>query len=185
MPDLSGLSYYGGKSGSSSTGTGRWIASKLPPRTDVLYCEPFAGQLGVLLQRPPSDLEIVNDANERLINWWHAVRDQPEEFEHLIQHTPWSRREFELAKAGLDDGTPIERALAFYTVVLQSAQHTDNGTHWTIRRNNNASVPLWQPGRVEKLAKRLRYVQLEKGDAVDILNSIQHMENAVVYCDPP
>ena len=38
-------------------GTGRWITSLLPQRAGVLYCEPFAGMLGVLLQRPPSKSE--------------------------------------------------------------------------------------------------------------------------------
>lgn len=81
-----GLAYYGGKSpGRPLTA---WIASKLPPwEYQRLYCEPFAGMLGVLLTRKPTRLEVVNDANERIINWWTVIRDRPDEFGRMLDWT--------------------------------------------------------------------------------------------------
>ena len=41
------------------------------------YCEPFAGSLGVLLQRAPVRHEVVNDTDGWLVNFWRAVRAAP------------------------------------------------------------------------------------------------------------
>jgi hypothetical protein len=43
------------------------------------YVEPFAGSLAVLLTRPhPAGTETVNDADCYLVNFWRAVRAEPE-----------------------------------------------------------------------------------------------------------
>lgn len=44
------------------------------------YVEPFAGSLGVLLNRPggASGIETVNDLNDDLMNFWMAVKLEPE-----------------------------------------------------------------------------------------------------------
>ena len=42
------------------------------------YVEPFAGGLAVLLARPePSGVEIINDADGHVVNFWRAVRSDP------------------------------------------------------------------------------------------------------------
>ena len=79
---LRGLKWVGGKSAASALGTGKWITSLLP--YDRTYAEPFAGMCGVLLQRFPSAEEIVNDLDERVVNWWRVVRDRPDEIQRLI-----------------------------------------------------------------------------------------------------
>jgi DNA adenine methylase len=42
------------------------------------YCEPFAGSLAVLLKRPVVNHEVVNDADGWLVNFWRAVKADPE-----------------------------------------------------------------------------------------------------------
>ena len=85
------LPWYGGKRG---YGKAEWIASFLPHTPDSCYVEPFAGMAAVLLARPPVDIEILNDANGRIVNWWRIVRDEPEEFGRLIDFMLFSRAEF-------------------------------------------------------------------------------------------
>ena len=67
---------------------------------------------GVLLARQPAKLEILNDLNGRVINWWRAVRDEPDEFGYLVEHTPLSRDEFGWARNNIDnpDLTPSPRS---------------------------------------------------------------------------
>ena len=90
---LSALSYYGGKSGGhGSSGRGRWIASLLPGDTRTLYAEPYAGMLGILLQRAPAKLEIVNDLNRRIVNWWRVVRDHPDELARMMRYLSGRRK---------------------------------------------------------------------------------------------
>lgn len=87
MRRLSALYWPGGKSGNGA-GVGRWIADQLPWRYSSCYVEPFAGMLGVLLQRKPVQTEIVNDSDERVVNWWRVVRDR-----HL-DLLGWTKRTF-------------------------------------------------------------------------------------------
>ena len=42
------------------------------------YCEPFAGSLGILLQRDPVNHEVVNDTDGWLVNFWRAVKAAPD-----------------------------------------------------------------------------------------------------------
>ncbi len=106
MGDYRTLSYYGGKRG---YGKAQWIASFLPHTPDSCYIEPFAGMAGVLLARAPVKTEILNDLNGRVVNWWRAVRDKPEEFGRLLEFTPFSRAEYEWGVVG--DGRRILAAL--------------------------------------------------------------------------
>jgi hypothetical protein len=64
--------YFGGKSGVASL---IWYAFG-----DVKqYIEPFCGSAAVLLAAPqPAALEVANDVNRYLANFWRAVKHQPE-----------------------------------------------------------------------------------------------------------
>jgi len=142
--------------------------------------------IGVLLQRAPAKVELINDLNERVINWWRVVRDRAEEFERLIACTPHSRSEFEWAWENLDNEDPLYRALAFHVVCSQSARHTDLSGRWILKRNPGAgSIGLWHKKKVVSLAHRLRHVQLEMCDAVALLEKLAGMTDATIYCDPP
>ena len=90
MGDYRTLPYHGGKRG---YGKAQSIASFLPPTPDSCYIEPFAGMAGVLFARQPVKLEVLNDLNRRVINWWRVVRDQPDDFGRLVEKTPISRVE--------------------------------------------------------------------------------------------
>ena len=58
------------------------------------YVEPFAGSLGAMLLRPhPPRIETVNDADGLLVNWWRAVRADPEAVAH---HADWPVSEADL-----------------------------------------------------------------------------------------
>ena len=175
--------YTGGKNARSPQGTGRWIASMLPHAE--LYCEPFLGMGGVLLQRSPSKHEIANDLDGRVVNWWRTVRDQPDELQRLIGLTPKARAEHEWAMRAVGDEseTPVRRALAF-TIIAQSAM-----------ARQGAYAPRfagpqkdWRAGMdtgLVALAERIRNVELENRDACDLLERCARERDAVIYVDPP
>ena len=186
MGNLTALQYYGGKSGQ---GLGKWIASILPWEKKSTYIEPYAGMAGVLLNRAPVQIEILNDLNDRVVNWWRVIRDQPEEFIWLVENTPISREEFKLAISQVDDMslTPIRRALAFHTCVSQCINSGDNvkNSNWRRKFNPNGAYYLWKSDKVAQLAERLRGVQLENCDALALLKRVVSLPQAVIYCDPP
>ena len=116
---LRALGWVGGKSAHASQGTGKWIAGLLPPPSATYtYIEPFAGMLGVLLQRDAARREIVNDLDDDLINWWTIVRDEPVKLGDMLDFTPgWSSALFGEACSNLDHPDPIRRAYYFTCAV--------------------------------------------------------------------
>lgn len=178
------LQYHGGKSGGNKAG--KWIADMLPWKSDSVYIEPFAGMLGVLMQRAPVKNELVNDLNGDIYNWWMCVRDHPEELARLIALTPRSRQAFsearELIKADKIDG--VRRACALHVVVTQSLMHAADGTTWT-PSYSPMRIARWLGEELQPLAERMCDVQIENRDALEILERASICNSAVIYCDPP
>jgi DNA adenine methylase len=78
------LAYYGGK-----TSIAEKIVRLLPAHEH--YVEPFAGSLAVLLAKPPSRMETVNDLDRDLMTFWKVLRDRPLELERAgtLRKTGW------------------------------------------------------------------------------------------------
>ena len=57
------LTYYGGKQRIAS-----WIVDHIPEHR--IYCEPFFGGGAVFFAKEPSYLEVINDLNDNLINFY-------------------------------------------------------------------------------------------------------------------
>ena len=119
---LVSLAYFGGKAHSSSTGNGKWIARHLPMRQG--YVEPFAGMLGILLQRRKCQMELVNDRCSLLASFWRCVREKNEEFLWKVWATPHSREFLNEARDVRDrvesgeDVPEVDRAWAAYALSL-------------------------------------------------------------------
>ena len=157
----------------------------------MAYVEPFAGMLGVLLQRPRAAVEIANDADENIVTWWRAVRDDPDGLARLVACTPWSRVEFHAARARVaDPETPfLERAAAVHTVLRQSMLPGLNKSNTWLRSTamsaNIRRSAFKDADEIALLAQRIHRVQLECMDGVRLLEQISGDEHAVVYVDPP
>ena len=188
MAKLKALRYYGGKSPLKATS--RWIASLLPDG-GTPYVEPFAGMAGILLSRKPAPLEIVNDLDGNLVAWWLCVRDRPRTVAWKIYHTPRSRQIFNAAVELLetDEGTQLQRAVALHIVIEQGMRHGPQPSRgsWAADYLNEARRPSLASVRrfTAALARRMHRVQIENKDAIEILERVADIPEAVVYCDPP
>ena len=170
------LRYYGGKSAHGAKG--RWIAGHLPHARG--YIEPFAGMLGVMLQREPSKFELANDLDRSIITWWEAVRDHTADFEHLVECTPQSRDAYDWAVQNVHHADLLQRALAVHVVLSQGfVPGMSSGLRSWRRWRRLASMDI------RALADRLADVLLENRDAVEVLDEQARYPNHVVYCDPP
>lgn len=70
-----------------------WIVSQFPAHE--VFVDVFGGSAAITLAKPPSTVEIYNDADESLVNFFRVVRD-PATFERLqlrLSLTPYSRAE--------------------------------------------------------------------------------------------
>ena len=181
---VTALPYYGGK-----VQQGKWIAAQLP--VTKAYCEPYAGMLGVLLHRPPVAIEIVNDLNRDIANWWRVVRDDTEALARRVGLTPYSRDHCEEALRVLADGTDddVRRAWATHVCLMQcvSGMTEAKRMNWARAVSTSVGSPFrqWLPGDFAALANRLNRVQIECCDALTLLERVKDEADFVLYVDPP
>lgn len=62
-----------------------WIISFFPDHHS--YLEPFAGSLAVLLNKPRSNIETVNDMDDNVVNLFYQIRKDPERLAREIYNT--------------------------------------------------------------------------------------------------
>src|SRR5690606_12218956 len=97
------ITYYGGKGRSW-----RRIIPHFPPHHT--YVEPFGGAANVLLNKPPSAVEVYNDIDSNVVTIFRVLRDYPDELRRALALTPYSREEYVrclLRHDGIDD---VEKA---------------------------------------------------------------------------
>src|SRR5690625_4153363 len=95
--------YFGGKTRLAGS-----IIDLLPPHEH--YVEPFGGSLAVLLTKPRSRMETVNDLDGDLQTFWRVLRDQSSELARVCTLTPHSRAEYTAAFDRPSDLPDLERA---------------------------------------------------------------------------
>ena len=177
------FAYYGGKTKLAET-----IAALLPPHSH--YVEPFAGSLAVLLAKPRSEMETVNDLDRDLMTFWQVLRDRPAELERAMLLTPHSRAEQEAAYdlAVADD---VERARRVWVLLSQGRGSTLRKTGWRFYRDpagSTYSMPDYLNAYAERVphaAARLHGVSLECRDALEVAADYGKHPNVLLYCDPP
>lgn len=178
------FAYYGGK-----TKTAGWIAGLLPVHGH--YVEPFAGSLAVLLAKPPSRMETVNDLDRALVTFWRVLRERPTELARVCALTPHSRAEWESC-ADIDDvGDELEQARRVWTRLSQgrSGRFLRVGwRHYVDPGATNVAFPSYLDGYIDRMAsaaKRLHHVSLECRPALEIIDRYGAHEDVLLYVDPP
>jgi DNA adenine methylase len=177
------FAYYGGK-----TTLAEQIAAALPPHTH--YVEPFAGSLAVLLAKPRSKMETVNDLDQDLMTFWRVLRDRPRDLERAMRLTPHSRAEHDAAY-DLDVPDELERARRVWVLLSQGRGSTLRRTGWRFYRDpagSSYSFPDYLEaycGRVPPAADRLVGVSLEARDALEVIADYGKHPDVLLYCDPP
>lgn len=174
--------------GPNSSGLVAWIASLLPETKS--YVEPFCGMLGVLLSRAKSKVEIINDTNSNLINWWYVVRDKSDLLIDKLMYTPYSDEQFErIRESDWDKFDDVERAWA-YTIILHQGfggitevDRTYFGYRYHSNRPHVSNESL--VNRIEALRGRLIDVRIYNMCAIKLLDKLKNDSDVLVYCDPP
>ena len=178
------FTYYGGK-----TTIAPKIAGLLPSHEH--YIEPFAGSLAVLLAKPRSKIETVNDLDEDLMTFWRVLREQPEELERHARLTPYSRKELNNASQELSHLDDMERARRVWVRLSQGRRNSmSRNQGW--RSAKAAGVGMSRPtyletfaNRFEAVAERIAGVTLESMDAIEMIQYYGGDPSVCIYADPP
>lgn len=175
------ISYYGGKQTLSP------IILELIPEHKI-YCEPFLGGAAVYFAKKPSKVEVINDTNSELINFYEVVKNDFTALEREIAITLHSRtkhRQAQVIYANPDMFDRIKRAWAVWMLANISYGCKLDGV-FGYDRSGTASKKLAnkRKGFTEEYAIRLQNTQIECCDALRIIRS-RDTEETFFYIDPP
>lgn len=173
----------------SKWGLAKWIISFFPEHHS--YLEPFFGSGAVLFHKSRSHIETVNDLDGAVVNLFACIRTDPERLARLIYYTPYSRQVYNAAFDAEIPADPFQWAAQFYIKLNQGHGFRTNGQKvgWkndVQGRERAYAAADWVklPERILQVAERLRGVQIENMDAVELIGRFNY-KNVLIYCDPP
>lgn len=174
--------WFGGK---ASPKIHNAVMASLPPHD--YYIEPFGGGASILLAKQPAKVEVYNDINRGVVNFFRVVAS-PEDFPRFLRcvaQLPYSRELYEeylRTWPGIHD--PVEQAIRWYYVARSSFSGlfgsswgygvtTNHTSHWRSAIHNLPAVH-----------NRMMGVQIECADWRDVLGRFCG-PGYLAYCDPP
>ncbi|HET9285297.1 MAG TPA: DNA adenine methylase [Candidatus Angelobacter sp.] len=173
------LSYIGGKNRLA-----KGIIEIFPKHTT--YVEAFAGGAQVLFQKEPSKVEVLNDLDGEIVNFYRVCQNHHEELLRHFNFSLVSRKWFELhKKADPETLTDIQRA-ARYLYLLKSSFASlirNPNYHWHVVQPPGFNLERL-PDIIEAAHKRLERVQIDYLPYDKILANYDR-PTTLFYLDPP
>jgi len=173
------ICYIGGKNRLASK-----IISLLPEHTT--YVEPFAGGAQVLFHKEPSHVEVLNDRDREIVNFFRVCQWHHEELIRYLRFWPASRELHEIhARADPAALTDVQRAARFFYLQKNSfgGLVVRQSFHYGV-----AHPPNYNPARIPEIlwqtSTRLQRVQVECLPYEDVLEKYDR-PTTVFYLDPP
>ncbi|MCB9450159.1 MAG: DNA adenine methylase [Anaerolineaceae bacterium] len=177
----------------------KWAGGKSRLRNQIInilpehtcYVEPFCGAAWVLFGKQPSPVEIINDIDGELINFFRVIKQRPEDFIHSFDLELISRQQYnDLAALNPENLNEIERAHRFYYLIMAGwggelhyprfqTSITDGGHG---NRLIGAIKTLRQ--RIEPVHQRLSTIIIENLDWRECITRYDR-PGVVMYIDPP
>lgn len=188
VPTRPVIRYHGGKWHHAP-----WVISQMPGHRR--YVEPFMGAASVLMRKPRSHAEVINDMDDEIVNLFKVLRDSGAELREKLRLTPFARAEFE--EAWLPTKDEMERARRVIIRAFMgfgSAAATDSrpsgrrmtGFRGISDRSGTTPAHDWMnyPNCMDAMIQRLRGVVIENRPAVEVIQ--RHDKGDVLfYVDPP
>src|SRR5581483_1224957 len=168
------------------------IVESLPPHN--AWVEAFCGSAAVTLAKSPAPIEIINDIDHEIVNFFQQLRDNEKELYRLVDLTPYARQELLDSRVGLNSDGKLERARKFLVSSMMAINgifgKDEGGFSYSqsySRNGKEARVSRWcnLADRIKKVVERLKSVRIENRDAKDLLKMFIHRPATLVYLDPP
>lgn len=176
------VAYYGGKQSLLSK-----ILPLIPPHTR--YVEPFLGGGAVYWSKEPSEIEVINDLDGFVSNFYRVVKTDFEALKALVDATPYARASHEKAaviRQSQDYFSPLQCAWAFFVLANSSIyaildnQCTFPGKDMKAARTFYNKSNRFGPD----YSNRLHNTFVEKREANYVIES-NDGEGSFFFVDPP
>ena len=153
-----------------------------------VWCEPFLGGASITLNKKPSMVEVINDVNNDIVDFFLTVKNHHDEIYDYLLNIPYSRYLYQETlkkwKTGWRPTKKIEKVAIWFFLQRAAFSGTfGRGFGCSGVRNPAASFSL-SVDNLFKIRDRLRKVIIENKDYGEII-SFFDSENTVFYLDPP
>ncbi|MFK7899210.1 MAG: DNA adenine methylase [Cyclobacteriaceae bacterium] len=176
------ITYYGGKQSMVKD-----ILPMIPEHR--VYTEAFFGGGAIYFAKEPASvLEVINDQNGEVINFYRVIKSQAAAFKKLAIQTLHSRALYAEAMnvyKSPTKHTALKRAWAFW--VLTNQGFVSKIGSWGYDRQKNSMTRKVQNKKMmdwNAFAKRLERTEIECNDAIKVIKS-RDTVNTFHYVDPP
>ena len=180
--------WFGGKGGFKIKSA---ILELIPPHTR--YVEPFGGGASILISKEPCEVEVYNDVNRGVVNFFRVISDVDYfgKFMARAALLPVSRElyeEYMRTWPAIHD--PVEQAVRWYYIARQSFGGMFGNAWGTVvnssTRGMAQTTASWRSSfeNLPEVHERMQRVQIECADWRDILKRYSG-PGWLAYCDPP
>jgi DNA adenine methylase len=177
------IKYPGGKSKLK-----HWIINNFSTNYET-FIDMCVGGGSIILNKPLSKFEIINDKDPKLINLYNIVKYNCKEFINQLSHVQYNEDIFN--NALVDDDfyfeDAIDSAVNYYILYRMSRGALGKTFAWSnrLRGNQIGDINAWKNNldNIENISNRLRNVEILNKDFRDILNQYNN-EKIFIYIDP-
>ena len=168
------------------------LSQNLPPHN--CWVEAFCGSAALTLRKKPSPIEVINDIDNEIFNFFIQLRDNHDLLCKAIELTPYAEQELLNARTHFEELSDLERARRFLVQSMMAINgvfgderggfsYSDSYS----RNGHDARVNRWNnlPERLSQVVWRLKAVRIENKDARKLLLRYVNRPATLVYLDPP
>lgn len=168
------------------------LCSDLPPHN--CWVEAFCGSAAVTLRKVPAPIEVINDVDNEIVNFFEQLRNNHEALCQAIELTPYAEEELNKARTPIEGLSELERARRFLVQSMMAINglfgEAKGGFSYSdsySRNGHDARVNRWNnlPERLKLVVSRLKKVRIENKDALKLLQKYKKRPATLIYLDPP
>ncbi|MEY4902830.1 MAG: Modification methylase DpnIIA [Bacteroidota bacterium] len=154
-----------------------------------LYCEPFAGGAAIYFVKPPAEIEVINDLNHFIVNFYEQCQTNFLPLQEMIQATLHNRQAHVDAKVMYDNPhlfTPLQCAWAFWVLTAQgySGMISNTWSYAVADGKKERSLNNKRLNFTDVYQQRLAHTQIECAPALKVIKSRDRVDS-FFYIDPP
>jgi DNA adenine methylase len=175
----------------------RYIGGKFPVRhrlcelfgDHLKFADFFGGGLGYFKNKTIAPIEVVNDIDPDLINFYRVVQNHCNLLKIALQYRNYAEETFEWASDYKEEELPIYRAAKYFVRnrMSRDANMTTYTTSPRIRRGRAEmeSSYLSAIDRLESVSERVAHVNFLNNNIFELLESFIDDPDFLIYLDPP
>jgi len=162
------------------------IVKFIEERPHKIYVEPFGGGASVLLAKTPSQLEVYNDIDGGLVNFFKVLANSKlfESFLRIVSVLPHSRSLYnEYKRTWINEDDPVKKAAKWFVIARQSFSGNFDNWGYSIK---SPVAKRWLNciNGLPEVHYRLQNAIIECSDWSNIIKNFDSVDT-LFYVDPP